>query len=540
MDHKSTKNRQLIFRYFLTIFLIASAVVIGVVAGFYYNERWDYLGRLKVEERASVMLAMALISNNLSEIVSDIRFLSQQNELIHMLDQEDSKTIYKDLLVNEYLEFSRQKKKYDQIRFLDSEGMEKVRVNFNSGVPVIVSDKALQSKRMRYYFKDTMALAQNEIFISPFDLNIEHGKIEEPFKPMIRFGLPVFDSKNQKRGAVILNYLGDRLIKDLKAGSKIAPGKFMLVNSDGYWLCSPNADDEWGFMFPEKTNRKFSTDFPDAWHQIHGSQTTQIKNKNGLFTSTTVYPIPEPFKSSSGSANAFGNSRKKFEGDSYLWKVISHVPAKTLHEKMRQLQKALLLLVAILLLVLGIISWIIARDMVQRKAYQKALYHSANFDKLTNLPNRALFHDRLNQTLKQSERYQRKFALLFIDLDGFKSVNDTMGHDAGDGLLAQTAQRLLDCVRGADTVARMGGDEFTVILSTITSPDDAKTVAKKIIESISKPFEIEHHKTKIGASIGISIFPEHGRDINTLLKNADDAMYATKKAGKNDFKVSSI
>lgn len=238
-------------------------------------------------------------------------------------------------------------------------------------------------------------------------------------------------------------------------------------------------------------------------------------------------------------ANAFGDSRKKFQGDAYFWKVISHVPAKTLDEELRQLQKELLLLVAILLLVFGIISWIIAREMVQRKAYQKALYHSAKFDKLTNLPNRALFHDRLDQTLKQSERYQREFALLFIDLDGFKSVNDTMGHDVGDGLLAQAAQRLLDCVRDADTVARMGGDEFTVILSTIASADDAKTVAKKIIESLSMPFEIEHHKAKIGASIGISVFPEHGRNIDTLLKNADDAMYAAKKAGKNDFRVGS-
>ena len=540
MDHNGTKNRLLILRYFLTIFLLGSTVVIGVVAGFYNNEKSNYFERLGVEERGSVTLATALIENDLSEIVSDIRFLSLQNELIHMLNQEPSNAKYKNLLINEYLEFSRQKKKYDQIRFLDSAGMEKVRVNFTNGAAVIVSDKELQNKKTRYYFKNTLALAQNEIFISPFDLNVEHGKIEKPFKPMIRFGLAVFDSKNQKRGAVILNYLGNRLIKGLKAGSKAAPGKFMLVNSDGYWLCSPNAEDEWGFMFPEKTNRKFSTDFPAAWQQICGSPKTQFKNKNGLFTSTTVYPICEPFKSSSGPANAFGDSRKNSEDDHYFWRLISHVPARTLDERMSQLQKGLLLLVATFLLAFGIVSWIIARDMVQRKAYQKALYHSAKFDKLTNLPNRALFHDRLNQTLKQSERYQRKFALFFIDLDGFKSVNDTMGHDVGDGLLAQTAQRLLDCVRDSDTVARMGGDEFTVILSPITSPDDAKTVAKRIIESISTPFEIEHHKARIGASIGISVFPEHGQDSNTLLKNADNAMYAAKEAGKKSFKMSSI
>ena len=105
--------------------------------------------------------------------------------------------------------------------------------------------------------------------------------------------------------------------------------------------------------------------------------------------------------------------------------------------------------------------------MVKRKSYQMALYRSANFDKLIDLPNRSLFHDRLDQNLKQAERYDRRFALLFIDLDGFKSVNDTLGHAAGDALLAKTAERLLGCVRDADTVARMGGDEFTVILSSI-------------------------------------------------------------------------
>ena len=217
--------------------------------------------------------------------------------------------------------------------------------------------------------------------------------------------------------------------------------------------------------------------------------------------------------------------------------MVSYVPNKTLQAGTKRLQTKLLLLIFTLLLLVGISSWIIARDMVRRKSYQMALYHSANFDKLTELPNRALFLDRLDQNLKQSERYQRKFALLFVDLDGFKSVNDTLGHDAGDALLIKTAERLHDCVREADTVARIGGDEFTVILSTIASVDDARTVAKKIIAALSKPFSIGDQKAQIGASIGISVFPENGTDTETLLKRADDAMYTAKKSGKNDYRL---
>jgi diguanylate cyclase (GGDEF)-like protein len=157
---------------------------------------------------------------------------------------------------------------------------------------------------------------------------------------------------------------------------------------------------------------------------------------------------------------------------------------------------------------------------------------------LTDLPNRSLFLDRLNQNLKQSKRYGRKFALLFIDLDGFKSVNDTLGHDAGDELLKKTGKRIVDCVREADTVARIGGDEFTVILSSITSVDDAQTVAQKIINTLSTPFKIKDQEAQIGASIGISAYPDNGMDAEILLKNADDAMYRAKNSGKNDYRLS--
>ena len=538
MQKTDSQNRLMLIRYFLTLFVIVAAVVTGAVTGFYYYEKGDYLSRLKLEERVNVKLETALIENNLEEIISDLRFLSQQNELLQILDQESVGIKQKGLIAKEYGEFSRQKQKYDQIRFIDVAGMEKVRVDFNKGDLVIVPEQGLQNKGNRYYFKDTLALFRGEIFISPFDLNIEHGKIEEPLKPMIRLGTPVFDGENRKRGIIILNYLGDRLLKALKESSEMSPGNVMLVNPDGYWLFSPNAGDEWGFMFPERKDRKFSADFPEAWQKIFSSRETQIKNEKGIFTSATVYPVKGEVKSSSGSAVAGGDSQKRFEAKEYFWKVISFLPGEALQAGTRRLQTKLLFLILALLLLVGISSWIIARDMVRRKSYQMDLYRSANFDQLTDIPNRSLFLDRLDQNLKQSERYKRKFALLFIDLDGFKSVNDTLGHDAGDELLIRTAKRLQECVRDADTVARIGGDEFTVILSTITSVDDVQSVAQKIIRALATPFKMGNEEAQIGASIGISVFPENGTDAETLLKKADDAMYLAKKGGNIDFRMS--
>ncbi len=531
------QKKGMIIQYFLTIFLLVSTVVLGVITGFYYDEKGDYLSRLKLKERLSVKLEMALIEANLMEIITDLRFLVQQNELLQMLGTVSAQEEYKLMIAKEYHEFSRQKRKYDQIRFIDAQGMEIVRVNFNSGQPVIIPDHKLQNKGKRYYFKDTLSLNSDTIYISPFDLNIENGKIERPLKPMIRLGMPVFDGTNEKRGAVFLNYLGGKLIQALKKSAEVSPGTFMLINSDGYWLCGPDTESEWGFMFPERKDRKFSSDFPEEWGKILSSREIQIENEKGLFTAGTVYPVKENFESSAGSPLARGDSQKHFEGREYFWKVVSYVSHETLQIQIDRLQKKLFLLISALLILVGISSWIIARDMVRRKSYQMALYRSANYDKLTGLPNRALFLDRLDQNLKQAERYERKFALLLMDLDGFKSVNDTLGHDAGDVLLRKTAKRLQACVREADTVARIGGDEFTAILSTVRSVDDAKTVAGKILEALSKPFDIGNRKAHMGASIGISVFPANGTDTETLLKKADDAMYAAKRSGKNDYRV---
>ena len=161
------------------------------------------------------------------------------------------------------------------------------------------------------------------------------------------------------------------------------------------------------------------------------------------------------------------------------------------------------------------------------------LQRMAHFDELTTLPNRAYFYIQLEIELNRAKRLNNKLAVMFIDLDGFKAVNDTYGHNMGDKLLVAAAQRLRSCVRNIDIVARLGGDEFTIVLCDIKEDKDAIDVANKIIKTLGKSFIIDKQLVNIGASIGISLFPQHAKDSDTLIKESDTAMYKAKENGKN-------
>ena len=175
----------------------------------------------------------------------------------------------------------------------------------------------------------------------------------------------------------------------------------------------------------------------------------------------------------------------------------------------------------------------IARDITERKAAEAKSWHNANFDLLTGLPNRRLFRDRLKQDVKYAQRTGLPIAVLFIDLDRFKEVNDLLGHDAGDSLLRQVAERINSCVRETDTVARLGGDEFTVVLTEVTQSKQVGIVAQKIINELARPFHILEDVVHISGSIGITRFPQDATIPEDLVRNADQAMYVAKSEGRN-------
>lgn len=176
-----------------------------------------------------------------------------------------------------------------------------------------------------------------------------------------------------------------------------------------------------------------------------------------------------------------------------------------------------------------------ARNITKRKASENINWQKANYDLLTGLPNRRLFGDRLTQAVKHTGRIGAPIALLFIDLDHFKEANDCFGHEAGDTVLRQVADRIRSCVRETDTVARLGGDEFTVILQDMIDTNHVETIAGEILKELATPFQIDNHAINISASIGITLYPQDASSAEQLIKNADQAMYVAKNAGRNRF-----
>lgn len=178
----------------------------------------------------------------------------------------------------------------------------------------------------------------------------------------------------------------------------------------------------------------------------------------------------------------------------------------------------------------------IARDITERRQAEQKISHLAHYDFLTDLPNRALFMNSLELSLSLAQRNKYQVAVFFLDLDGFKKINDTLGHDAGDLLLQQVAARLKKTIRASDTVARVGGDEFTFVLNNPGSEQGASLVAGKIIDTLSKPFDLNGQLCHIGGSLGISLFPDDTQSLEQLVTQADAAMYVAKQSGKNNYK----
>ncbi|BDU73616.1 diguanylate cyclase domain-containing protein [Mesoterricola silvestris] len=177
----------------------------------------------------------------------------------------------------------------------------------------------------------------------------------------------------------------------------------------------------------------------------------------------------------------------------------------------------------------------VKEDITELKRLQDQMAHMAHHDQLTGLPNRFLFLDRLSQMLAQARRRETSFAVLYLDLDDFKAVNDTRGHAAGDSLLTAVAQRLQGCVRETDTVSRMGGDEFTILLADVHDLADVERIVATILTAISTPFTVGDAECRVGVSIGVAIYPLDGLDVDPLLSTADGALYKVKASGRGGY-----
>jgi hypothetical protein len=317
-----------LMRNFLYLFLRSFFPVALLLTGgaFFYSHQ-EIEGRLTLLqnlESTNVRLGAASLSGTLQPITQDLVFLSLHSALRSAMNYPTSKNLTH--LAEDFSRFSDAKKIYDQIRWIDENGMEVVRVDFIKGQSVVVPSTQLQNKAKRYFFTDSFRLNVGEIFISPLDLNIEHDKIEVPYKPMIRLATPVVDQRGKKRGIVILNYYGKEM---LQAFAKVTTHNSMLINREGYWLLSQNPSDEWGFMF-KRPELSMVVRSPAAWKTITSSDRGQVVQDDGLWTWETVFPLLVGQKASTGNPDAAGSSLKEIDFRQYFWKSISHCSTDSL------------------------------------------------------------------------------------------------------------------------------------------------------------------------------------------------------------------
>ncbi len=510
-----------IVRFSLLIFAVVGVILSIFIVARKQMDIEHHISYIQGKSSSNLATLKERVEHHLNMIETDLLFLPRLNEVIRLSEYNDRSEI--DHINSEFLAFIRTKEFYDQIRLLDTSGMEVCRVNFNNGFPGVTPADGLQDKGDRYYFQESINLRRDEVYVSPFDLNKENGQIEQPLKPMIRFATPIFDSSEQKCGVVLLNYFGEKLIQLIEEDDKKNSSHYFLLNSDGYWLYSSNSDDEWGFMYPAKVNFTFRERHPELWSQISSNRSTQIVNDSILLTSVTIEPI-----------------RMATNTASLHWYLVSMETIDEIIEVNTTLHSNIKIYHLAYYLFALIVSIFSARMVVHRNMYKEALEHAALFDSLTGLPNRLLFMDRFYQLSEETRRYKKEFAICFIDLDGFKAVNDSVGHEAGDEVLRKVASRFRKVLRKSDTVARFGGDEFLILLSHIDMEESIDKVCNKLISEASRKISVSHEEVTVGASIGVVIVTDallEEESVDDIITEADKAMYSVKVEGKNNYKI---
>jgi diguanylate cyclase (GGDEF)-like protein/PAS domain S-box-containing protein len=639
-------------------FLATSAIIISLASYYYQSEKTTEYSMHRINEFSSVNHGALIARIRLEEIWHDVILTAKEPEFKQFINRPQQNKLDDLKALKEKLSnLASVKEDYEQIRWIDETGMERIRVNYKNNTASVTPNSELQNKADRYYFTDTMKFNIGEVYASPLDLNIEHNEIEVPYNPTIRFATPVADQHGNKKGIIIINFIGQKLINEIVTATDTYLNHTMLLNRNGYYLVSAHAENNWGFMF-NRDELTLAKSNPKTWANIKLSDNGQFLDEEGLWTFSTVYPAP--YKQQSAQSN--------LQSAEYKWKVVSMLSPQELYKNSTKLGILLIYVVTALLSLLFWFCWRLGRYQaenafyaIQQKiaatvfesqegmmvtdankvilkvnsaftritgfsaedsigktpsivnsgrqdaAFYTAMWQSINntsawegeiwnrrksgeiypehrtitaikdnsgivthyvttftditlskvasdkiknlafYDTLTHLANRRLLIDRLNQTISLCKRNHKHAALMFLDLDNFKPLNDTHGHMVGDLLLIEVSRRLESCVREVDTVARFGGDEFVVMLSELdadrtTSLAEAKVVAEKIRTELSKTYLLtimhDHQPDSIvehtcTCSIGVVIFDGSESSQETLTERADAAMYQAKEAGRN-------
>lgn len=359
MSYATQTDRHIVGAFFIKYF---SAIILGFllistvfVLADYHHDRELVAGN----ERVQVDLSRKTIIRDFETIADDIQHLFGEPPLQAFIRKPDGNT--RALLARELGDFAEHKRVYAQVRLINAEGWEQIRINLQGKHAVDVPPDALQYKGDRYYFQAAARLPKGRVYVSPMDLNIEHGVIERPYQPMIRFAAPLFDAKEKFLGIVVLNFRAQIVLDDLVSLVGGSYGHVSLLNREGYWLKARDPEREWGFMLAH--DWRFDKVQPDAWSRMQEGDDGQFSTEHGMFTVARIFPLKamrdgglEPARQNGGDEEA-----------SYVWYIVSDVPLAQLHQELWNEITGPIAAVFFLTLVLGgLASWWLARIKMER------------------------------------------------------------------------------------------------------------------------------------------------------------------------------
>lgn len=437
-----------------------------------------------------------------------------------------------DNLQSVFFDFMGSHRVYDQLRFLDMAGMERVRVDNESQGPVGLAAELLQDKSRTGYFTRAANLSPNEILITQLEPNRENGELEIPINPVIRMLTPVLVGGEQV-GYAVLNYRAKSLLENTMSIGNAALGRPLIVSGQGFEAQQIlNVESAQGLMEMAAT-ASFSDRLPVAWNRISEQSRGVVDDGyGGIVVFNRLFPglLDTPEELGDGVSWTLPmNTEAAAEGGFYM---MLHVDAELLGNITGLALGPYSTVVVLFLLAAAAVAWLVALRLASVRENAKRLHSLATRDALTGLLNRGEFLFRAGQAMALAQRHDRALGVLYIDMDGFKLVNDSLGHAVGDELLQFVAKRLTEAIRETDPLGRIGGDEFAVVLTDIRGKEDAKTVAGKLRRALSTEAPIGGNYHAVRSSVGFAAYPEDGPTVDALLEKADQSMYLDKTRGR--------
>jgi diguanylate cyclase (GGDEF)-like protein len=479
--------------------------------------RLDQLTQLETDKTAVVAAQVNLFNDFLHRLRADLLILSGQTELdaVH----PDAKALAD--VAREYAEFVRAIGHYSSIRLVGVDGRQLVEVlNGDSGeVHVAINPPGDR-------FRDALALERARR--APGGLLMESDIAREAGapRPLLRFATTSPAVERDERKLLELTYRADTLFERLAQYAVRSDSVSILLTHDGYWRAEDGSSPRtWRYYDLASGAAPLALAYPEAWARITEGESGTVRIANGFFVFRTVHPAIKGF---------WGFEKNAVTGptpEAPEWRVISFISPETTAAIENRILESLVPSALAALLTWGLISWSLAVYWSNHYFRQARLLHQATTDPLTGALNRAAFDERLRGALARFAETGESCALIFVDLDAFKAINDTYGHDAGDACLRETVIRIRAAIRDNDIVGRIGGDEFGVVLAPIKSREAALAVLAKIAARLeAAPAPYADTDEPIRASLGLAICPADGTTAEMLLRIADKAMYGAKRS----------